>query len=91
MQSKKVDYSKNKGLDKEYYLELIKKAINQHRSLSRNDIDELLWKKLPENMNDTKKKNKIANLLSELRRKGKIKNIGSFKESKWIFLKKKIY
>lgn len=84
---KKADYSKNKGLDKDYYLEHIKKALKQHGSLSRKDIDELLWKKLPDNLNDIQKKNKVGNLISELRINGKIKNKGSLKDPKWVLLK----
>ena len=87
IQSKKADYSKNKELDKEYYLELIKKAINQHHSLSRNDIDELLWKKLPDYLDDQQKKNKVRNLISELRIKGKIINQGTLKEPIWELIK----
>lgn len=41
-------------------------------------------KKLPDWMDDKQKKNKINNLLSELRRKGKIKNSGSQKTPKWV-------
>lgn len=48
----KAGYSKNKGFDKIYYLDLIEKSIKEHGSLVRNDIDELLWNKLPEWMND---------------------------------------
>jgi ATP-dependent DNA helicase RecG len=50
------------------------------------DIDELLWKKLPEWMDDKQKKIKINNLLSELRQKKKIENKGTFKMSKWVLI-----
>ncbi len=80
----KASYTKNKALDKQYYLDLIVKAIKQHKVLSRKDVDELLWKKLPDWMNDKQRKIKINNLLSELRRANKIKNEGSFKEPKWV-------
>ena len=36
-------------------------------------------------MDEKQKKIKINNLLSELRRKGKIKNKGSDARSKWVF------
>lgn len=36
-------------------------------------INELLWNKLPEALNDKQKENKITNLLASLRRDGKIK------------------
>lgn len=79
----KAAYSKNKAFDKSYYLDLIEKAIREHKSLKRNDVDELLWNKLPDWMDDKQKKNKIGNLLSELRMKGKILNKGTYKIPQW--------
>ncbi len=83
----KAGYSKNKGFDKIYYLDLIEKSIKEHGSLVRNDIDELLWNKLPEWMNDKQKKIKINNLLGELRRNDKIVNEGTFKMPRWVLIK----
>lgn len=80
----KASYSKNKAFHKSYYLDLIEKAIIQHTSLQRTDIDELLWTKLPDWMSTKQKKIKINNLISELRKKDKIKNVGTFKDPKWI-------
>jgi len=79
----KAAYSKNKAFDKSYYLDLIEKAINEHVSLERKDIDELLWNKLPEWMSEKQKKSKIGNLLSELRIKEIIVNKGTSKNSQW--------
>jgi ATP-dependent DNA helicase RecG len=79
----KAYYSKNKAFDKSYYLDLIVKAIGEHSSLERSDVDDLLWKKLPDWMDDKQKKNKIGNLLSELRMKDRIENAGSFSKPKW--------
>lgn len=62
---------------------LLEKAIREHGFVERTDVDELLWKKLPEWMDDKQKKNKIANLLSELRRKDIIHNTGSDTKSRW--------
>ncbi|RAV28080.1 RNA-binding domain-containing protein [Sinomicrobium soli] len=84
----KAAYSKNKGFDKTYYLDLIVKAITEHTELSRKDIDELLWNKLPEWMEDKQKKIKINNLLSELRKKQRIKNNGTFKMPRWVLITK---
>ena len=83
----KAVYSKNKAFDKRYYMDLIEKAIGEHSSLERSDIDELLWNKLPEWMDEKQKKNKIGNLLSELRMKEKIQNTGSFSKPKWSLKK----
>lgn len=84
----KAAYSKYKGFDKAYYLDLILKAIHEHKFLERKDIDELLWKKLPDWMNDKQKKIKINHLISELRMVGKIKNRGSDKKPVWIITNK---
>lgn len=84
----KAVYSKYKGFDKTYYLDLIVKAIEEHRSLERKDVDELLWKKLPDWMDDKQKKIKINNLLSELRKTEKIINRGSNKKPVWEIINK---
>lgn len=80
----KATYSKNKAFDKDYYLDFILKAIEQHKFMERKDIDDLLWLKLPDLMDDKQKKNKITNLLSELRISGRIKNIGTDTKPRWV-------
>lgn len=79
----KATYTKNKAFDKSYYLDLIIKAITQHKELSRKDIDDLLWSKLPDIMSNPQKKNKIGNLITELRTNNKIVNLGTPKDPKW--------
>lgn len=80
----KANYTKNKGFDKQYYLDLIIKAIKEHKEVTRKDIDELLWNKLPDWMDEKQKKNKVGNLIRELRNNNKIKNSGTLKDSKWV-------
>lgn len=82
----KADYTKNKAFDKQYYLDLILKAIKEHGGLTRREIDELLWDKLPKWMTDEQRKNKVMNLISELMRGGKIRNVGTRGESNWILV-----
>ena len=82
----KADYSRNKALDKKYYLDLTLEAIKDHGSLSRKDIDELLWNKLPDWMNEKQKKNKVGNLISELRINNKIRNADIPSRSKWVLI-----
>lgn len=82
----KATYTKHKAFDKSYYLDLIIKAIKQHGSLNRQDIDELLWEKLPDLMSNDQKKHKINNLISELRRKNIIQNEGNDFKSKWVLI-----
>jgi len=83
----KATYTKNKAFEKTYYLDLILKAIREHGHVERVDIDDLLWKKLPDWMNEKQKKNKVNHLLSELRIKGIIKNSGTDNKPKWILVK----
>lgn len=86
----KAAYSKNKGFEKSYYLDFILKAIKEHAFMERKDIDDLLWSKPPDLMNEKQKKNKINNLLSELRKNQKIKNEGVDSKPRWVLLKYKI-
>ncbi|KAA6306898.1 hypothetical protein EZS27_041438, partial [termite gut metagenome] len=53
---KKAEYSKNKAFGKQQYFDWILKSIQEHGSLSRKDIDELLWNILPAWMNTDQKK-----------------------------------
>ena len=82
----KANYTKNKGFDKQYYLDLIIKAIKEHKEVTRKDIDELLWNKLPDWMEEKQKKNKVGNLIRELRNNNKIQNSGTLKDSKWVLI-----
>lgn len=84
----KADYTKNKGFDKQYYLDLIIKAIKQHKELSRKEIDDLLWNKLPDWMSEKQKKNKVNNLIAELSRNKIITNTGTFQDSNWVLIRK---
>lgn len=84
----KAVYTKYRAFDKSYYLDLIEKAIREHDHVERTDVDELLWKKLPDWMDDKQKKIKINNLLAELRKKNKIRNDGSDAKPKWVLIHK---
>ena len=83
----KAEYSKYKAFDKAYYLDLIIKSIKEHGVMERKDIDKLLWKKLPDWMDDKQRKIRINNLLSELRVENRIRNEGTFKKSCWVLIK----
>lgn len=81
----KAAYTKQKALDKQYYLDMILKLIEQHGEVGRADIDELLWEKLPELLDDKQRKIKINNLLGALsRQQGKIRNIGTRGQPRWV-------
>lgn len=82
----KARYINNRGLDKQYYLDLIYRAVQAHGSLTRRDIDELLWKKLPDWMADRQRKIKVSNLIAELRQQGRIVNRGSDTRPVWSLM-----
>ena len=68
-----ASYTLNKGFDDDYYKDLIVKALKQHGSLCRKDVDDLLYKKLPDVLSEKQKLSKIGNLLTDLRVSGKIR------------------
>ena len=82
----KASYSKNKAFEKQYYLDFILKAIDENGSMTRKDIDELLWNKLPDWMTEKQRKIKVSNLIGELRRGGKIANKGSDTKPSWALI-----
>lgn len=69
----KAQYSKNKGLTDLYYRDLIVQAITDNTTMTKPEIIELLWTKLPDVLTDEQKRNKITYLLATLRKAGKIK------------------
>ena len=84
----KAQYIRDRGLDKKHYKELIIELVHKQQPVTRNDIDKLLMDKLPEILNEQRKRTKIHNLISELAGK-QIKNIGSRRRPKWILFQSK--
>lgn len=78
----KMEYIHNKAFDNEHYRNLILQYIAKFGRATREDIDVLLWEKLPAHLDkdDNKKKAKIGNLLSSLRIAGIIK----FEDGFWL-------
>lgn len=80
----KAAYTRNKAFHKHDYFDWIIRAIKDHGSLSRKDIEDLLWDKLSDMYNDQQKKTKVANLIAGLRGKGVIINKGSDVAPMWV-------
>ena len=68
--NKEVEYTLKKGFDDTECQEWIIKALKDHTVLSRKQIDELLWSKLPIDYTDEQKLSKIKNLLQKLHKNG---------------------
>lgn len=80
----KIAYSGHKGLGDKRCEEFLLASLRDHKSLSRKEIDELLWKLLPDLLSEKQKKYKITNLLTKLKKQGKIKNESHGPNSDWL-------
>lgn len=72
----KAEYIRTRPQHDAHYQKLILDYLEKNGSASRKDIDDLLWKILSEALDQGQKSHKIANLLSNLRRAGHIRNAG---------------
>ena len=79
----KAEYIRTRAQDDEHYVKLITDYIEKFDLASRKEIDELLWDKLSDSLDDPQKTNKINNLMTKLRRAGRIENSGSRKSPSW--------
>ena len=79
---------RERGFNKQYYLDAIEALVREHQPIPRREIDRLLMDKLPEVMSEKQKNMKIHNLMAELVRKGKIENWGSRAQPAWYTTKK---
>ncbi len=80
---KKATYIRMRAQDDDYYAKLIVDYLSQFGHASRADIEDLILVKLSDALDEEQKKNKIGNLLTNLRRAGKIRNLGPRKTPRW--------
>lgn len=81
--NRKATYIRMRAQDDDYYAKLIMDFLAKFGHASRADIEELILVKLSDALDAEQKKNKVGNLLTNLRRAGKIKNTGPRKTPKW--------
>jgi ATP-dependent DNA helicase RecG len=81
--SQKARYIKTRAFDDQHYEEMVIEFLRKFGRASRKEIDDLLWNKLSEALDQNQKKHKISNLLSGLRIKGRIHNTGSKTAPEW--------
>jgi len=84
----KAEYTRNDPFEKQYFNDLIQKLLKDHKSASRQDIDRLLWNKLPDWMTDGQRKSKIGNIITEMRQSDIIRNSGTRGKPCWVLYKK---
>lgn len=83
----KADYIRTRAQDDTFYTKLIEDYLVKFGKASRTEIDKLLLSKLSEALDADKKSKKISNLLSNMRRAGRITNTGSKKAPQWEIAK----
>lgn len=81
--SRKAEYIRTRAQDDAFYSKLIMDYLSKFGKASREEIDKLLLAKLSDGLNDEQKRKKVANLLSNLRRSGRIHNTGPRKSPIW--------
>jgi len=79
----KAVYIRTRAQDDEFYAKLLTDYLDKFGEATRADINQLLLPKLSEALTDVQKDNKIANLLTNLRRGGRIHNTGTRGQPIW--------
>lgn len=80
----KADYIRTRAQDDAHYAKLVTDYLAQFGSAPRAEIERLLWPKLSDALTHEQKHNKVSNLLSNLRRAGRIRNEGARKSPRWV-------
>lgn len=71
-----AEYTRAKGFSDEFCMDLIDKAVHEHDNMTRAKIEVLLFPYLPEGLVDSQKSSKVGNLLTKMRKEGRIHPIG---------------
>lgn len=79
----KAQYIRNRNQDDTFYQKLITDYLERFGSAGREELDKLLFSKLPDGLTPEQKTNKIHNLLGKLKRDRVIVNQGSKAKSNW--------
>ena len=79
----KAEYIHARGQDDAFYAKLVTDYLAKFGSATRQEIDVLLWDKLSNTLDTQKKKTKVGNILTKLRRSQQISNVGSRAEPDW--------
>lgn len=80
----KADYIRTRAQSDTHYAKLIMDYLTQFGGASRQEINDLLWDKLSDALDDEQKRNKVMNLLTKMRRNGQIHNAGTRTQPRWV-------
>lgn len=79
----KADYIRTRAFDDEHYAKLLTEYLKKYPHANRAEINQLLLDKLSDALTEEQKVKKIDNLLTKLRRAGRIHNAGSRGQPAW--------
>ncbi|WP_227369011.1 RNA-binding domain-containing protein [Halomonas sp. M20] len=79
----KADYIRTRAQDDEFYAKLLTDYLEKFGQANRAEVEALLSDKLSDALKNEQKRHKISNLLTKLRRRGAIRNIGSRGKPTW--------
>lgn len=77
------DYIRARRQDDAHYRQLILDYLQQFREASKDKLRAMLANKWPEVFTEAQKENKLHNLLSALKREGKIMRVGGRRNARW--------
>lgn len=83
--NEKSTYIKNSGFDDQYYKDLVLQYLDKFKSITKEDLDNLLLNKLPDSLNEEQKKRKIKYLVNEClqNKENIIQNVGTSRYPVW--------
>ncbi len=87
--SDKVDYIRTRAQDDEFYAKLLIDYLEKFGHATRSEIDKLLMDKLSDGLSPEQQRTKISNLVTKLRRRGRIHNSGSRGPPIWQLAERK--
>lgn len=83
---KKADYMKKKEWAADHYRNLLIDFLGRFGESSRKEINEFMLDEIRGSLSIEQKISKIGNILTYLRKKGRIRNIGSDAKPRWILI-----
>ena len=83
---REIEYMRHKEKTGAQYQALLIDFIRKFPGMSRDKINEFMFDEIRGDLDDQQKRTKITNLLTVLRKKGKIENRGSDTQSKWFLI-----
>ena len=80
----RADYIRKRSLDKAHFKGLVMAYLKTYREAKRSDIEDLLFNKVSDALNDEQKYHFIRDLLQEMRKEGTIRAVGRTKAATWV-------